>query len=153
MKTTQTKRKKKKTRKSGINLLAAAAFASILPVALAWQIAPQIPPPDTAPDSSSRSIGPSSSSTSRAIEGTVLSANGAPVPGAIVQIKDSKTLQVRSYIAQQDGKYQFWGLSYDINYQLRAMAGGLTSKNKTVSVFNSRPKITLNLKLTKKFKP
>jgi hypothetical protein len=116
-------------------------------------VAPQIPPPDTAPDSSSRSIGPSSSSTSRAIEGTVLSADGAPVPGAIVQIKDSKTLQVRSYIAQQDGKYQFWGLSYDINYQLRAMAGGLTSKNKTVSVFNSRPKITLNLKLTKKFKP
>jgi hypothetical protein len=153
MKTTQTKRKKKKTRKSGISLLAAAAFASILPVALAGQIAPQIPPPDTAPDSSSRSIGPSSSSTSRVIEGTVLSASGAPVPGAIVQIKDSKTLQVRSYIAQQDGKYQFWGLSNDVNYQLRAMAGGLTSKNKTVSVFNSRPKITLNLKLTKKFKP
>jgi hypothetical protein len=153
MKTTQTKKKKKKTRKSGINVLAAAAFASILPVALAWQIAPQIPPPDTAPDSSSRSIGPRSSSTSRAIEGTVLSASGAPVPGAIVQIKDSKTLQVRSYIAQQDGKYQFWGLSNDVNYQLRAMAGGLTSKNKTVSVFNSRPKITLNLKLTKKFKP
>jgi hypothetical protein len=132
--------------------LAAAAFASILPVALAWQLAPQIPP-DTAPDSSSRSIGPSSSSTSRAIEGTVLGSNGAPVPGAIVQIKDSKTLQVRSYIARQDGKYQFWGLSYDVNYQLRAMAGGLTSKNKTVSVFNSRHKITLNLKLTKKFKP
>lgn len=75
------------------------------------------------------------------------------MPGAIVQIKDSKTLQVRSYIAQQNGKYQFWGLSNDVNYQLRAMAGGLTSKSKTVSVFNSRRKITLDLKLTQKFKP
>lgn len=83
----------------------------------------------------------------------MLSSKGAPVPDAIVQIKDSKTLQVRSYIAQQDGKYHFWGLSTDVNYQLRAMAGGLASKTKTVSVFNSRRKVKLNLKLTKKFKP
>ena len=83
----------------------------------------------------------------------MLSSNGAPVPGAIVQIKDAKTLQVRSYIAQKDGKYQFWGLSNDVNYELRAMAGGLTSKTKTVSVFNSRHKVILDLKLTKKFKP
>ena len=146
MKTTRTKRKKKKTKKSGISLslLTAAAFASIFGVAQAWQLPAQVPPPDA---------GPGSSSTSRAIEGRVLSENGAPVPGAIVQIKDSKTLQVRSYIAQQNGKYQFWGLSNDVNYELRAMAGGLTSKSKTVSVFNSRRKIILDLKLTKKFKP
>jgi hypothetical protein len=83
----------------------------------------------------------------------VLSSDGAPVAGAIVQIKDAKTLQVRSYIAQKDGRYQFWGLSNDVNYELRAIAGGLTSKTKTVSVFNSRRKVTLDLKLTKKFKP
>jgi hypothetical protein len=75
------------------------------------------------------------------------------VPGAIVQIKDSKTLQVRSYIAQQDGKYHFWGLGTEVNYELRAEAGGLTSKSKTVSVFNSHPVVTLNLKLRKKSKP
>jgi hypothetical protein len=33
------------------------------------------------------------------------------------------------------------------------MAGGLASKTKTVSVFNSRSKVKLDLKLTKKFKP
>ena len=83
----------------------------------------------------------------------MLSSDGAPVAGAIVQIKDAKTLQVRSYIAQEDGKFQFWGLSNDVNYELRAIAGGLTSKTKTVSVFNSRRKVILDLKLTKKFKP
>ena len=148
MKTTPTKRKKKKTKKSGTSFLKGAVFASIfsilLPAAPARQITPQAPAPDNTRGSSS---------SSRAIEGTVLSSKGAPVAGAIVQIKDSKTLQVRSYIAQQDGKYQFWGLSNDVNYQLRAMAGGFTSKSKTVSVFNSRRKITLDLKLTQKFKP
>jgi hypothetical protein len=106
------------------------------------------PPPAPAPDTTQPS-----SASSRAIAGTVLSEEGAPVPGAIVQIKDLKTLQVRSYIAQKDGKYQFWGLSNDVNYEVRAMAGGLASKIKTVSVFNSRSKVKLNLKLTKKFKP
>jgi hypothetical protein len=145
MKTTRTKRKEKKRKRTGISLFAPVALASILCVALVWHVPAQTPPP---PDT-----GPRSSTSSRAIEGTVLASDGAPVPGAIVQIKDSKTLQVRSYIAQQDGKYHFWGLSTDVNYQLRAMAGGLTSKTKTVSVFNSRRKVTLDLKLTKKFKP
>jgi hypothetical protein len=89
-------------------------------------------------------------STSRSIEGTVLSANGSPVPGAVVLIKDAKTLQIRSYVAQEDGKYHFYGLSTGSNYQLRSQAQGLTSKVKTVSVFDSRRKVLLNLKLTKK---
>jgi len=114
-------------------------------VALPGQV---LPPPAPAPDTTLPS-----SASSRAIGGTVLSEEGAPVPGAIVQIKDLKTLQVRSYIAQKDGKYQFWGLSNDVNYEVRAMAGGLASKTKTVSVFNSRSKVKLDLKLTKKFKP
>jgi hypothetical protein len=82
----------------------------------------------------------------------VLSASGAPVPGAVVLIKDSKTLQVRSYVAQQDGKYHFYGLSTGSNYQLRSQAEGLTSKTKTVSVFDSHSKVVLNLKLAKKIK-
>jgi hypothetical protein len=91
-------------------------------------------------------------SASRTIEGTVLSATGAAVPGAVVLIKDSKTLQVRSYVAQQDGKYHFYGLSTGSNYQLRGQAQGLTSKTKTVSVFDSHRKVVLNLKLAKKIR-
>jgi hypothetical protein len=80
----------------------------------------------------------------------VLSAGGTPVAGAVVLIKDSKTLQIRSYIAEQNGKYHFYGLSTGANYQLRGESQGLTSKTKTVSVFDSHPKVVLNLKLTKK---
>jgi hypothetical protein len=88
----------------------------------------------------------------RSIQGVVLSDKGVPVPGAIVLLKNMKTLQVRSYIARNDGKYHFYGLSVDISYQLRAENSGLTSKTKNVSVFDSHKLITVNLKLVKKLK-
>ncbi|MBV8551841.1 MAG: carboxypeptidase regulatory-like domain-containing protein [Acidobacteriaceae bacterium] len=87
----------------------------------------------------------------RAIEGTVLSEQGSPVPGAIVLLKNTKTLQIRSYIAT-DGTYHFFGLSTDVNYQLRAQANGMTSKTKTVTVFDSHKVVKLDLKLDRKFK-
>ena len=90
---------------------------------------------------------------SRVIQGTVEDANGEPVPGAIVLLKDTKTLQIRSYIAQQDGTYHFYGLSSDINYQVRAESHELTSSSKLVSVFDSHKFIKLNLKLKRKKKP
>ncbi len=97
-------------------------------------------------------VGQPGTPTTRSIEGTVLSDTGSPASGAVVLLKDTKTLQVRSYIAQQDGKYRFYGLSTDVNWELRAQANGMTSKTKTVSVFDSHTKVVLNLKLKKKLK-
>ncbi len=91
--------------------------------------------------------------TTRSIEGRALSSVGAPVPGAVILLKDSKTLQVRSYIAQNDGRYHFFGLSADVNYTLRAENAGFTSKDKSVSVFDSHKVVKLDLKLTKKMAP
>ena len=95
----------------------------------------------------------SGSPTTRTIEGTVLDHVGHPVSGAIVLIEDLKTLQVRSFIVQQDGRYRFRGLSPDANYQLRARLNGLSSGAKTVSVFQSKSVIVVNLKLSLKQKP
>ena len=96
--------------------------------------------------------GPAGTPITRSIEGTVLDAHGSPVAHAVVLLKDTKTLQVRSYLAQNNGKYHFYGLSSDVNYELRAQANGLTSPIKTVSVFESHRLVTLNLKLKKKLK-
>ncbi len=95
---------------------------------------------------------PSGTPTMRSIEGTVRDLHGAPVPGAVVLLKDLKSLQVRSFIAQNDGKYHFYGLSTDINYQVRAESPEMTSSVKSVSVFDSHRRITVNLKLKKKKK-
>jgi Carboxypeptidase regulatory-like domain len=115
----------------------------ILLAAFSLPIYPQAEPPV---------VSESGTQTTRSIEGTVLDAKGSPVSGAIILLKDTKTLQVRSYIAQKDGKYHFFGLSSDINYELRAQANGMTSPEKMVSVFDSRRVVKLNLKLKKKLK-
>jgi Carboxypeptidase regulatory-like domain len=96
---------------------------------------------------------PSVSPKIRSIEGTVLDKAGAPVAGAVVLLKDTKTLQVRSYISQHDGKYHFYGLSSDINYEVRAQSGDMSSPKKHISVFDSRSKILVKLKLKKKRNP
>lgn len=97
-------------------------------------------------------IGQAGTPRLRSIEGTVLSSTGSPVAGAVVLLKDAKTLQVRSFIAQPDGRYHFFGLSTDVNWELRAEKDGLTSKTKTISVFDGHTRVRLNLKLVKKMK-
>ena len=86
-------------------------------------------------------------SATRAILGKVVDSSGATVPGAIVLLKDMKSLQVRSYIVQKDGTYRFYGLNVDVPYEVRAQSAGLTSDIKTVSVFDSHKQIKVNLKL------
>ncbi len=94
----------------------------------------------------------SSALVSRTVEGMVLDRAGKPVPGAVVLIEDLKSLQVRSFLVQQDGKYRFHGLSSDANYELRAQFKGEVSGAKTVTVFKSGSTIVVNLKLTGKMK-
>lgn len=86
----------------------------------------------------------------RVIEGVVRNSKGVAVPDAVVLLKDTKTLQIRSYIAQQDGNYHFYGLSTDVNYQVRAHDATMESPWKLVSVFSSRKRIKVDLKLGKK---
>jgi len=85
----------------------------------------------------------------RSVEGIVADASGKPVTQAVVQLKDTKTLQIRSYRTDSDGKYHFSGLSFNVEYELRAAHEGATSSKKTLSVFNSQKTATINLKLNK----
>jgi hypothetical protein len=88
--------------------------------------------------------------TARAVQGTVVDPADKPVPGAVVQLKDMRTLQVRSFIAQSDGAYHFSGLKADVDYQLKAASQGSESGWKTLSVFDDRKTAIINLKLEKK---
>jgi hypothetical protein len=45
----------------------------------------------------------------RSVQGAVTSADDTPVNGAVVQLKNLKTLQIRSFITQEDGIYYFHG--------------------------------------------
>jgi hypothetical protein len=85
----------------------------------------------------------------RSVEGLVTDASEAVVNGAVVQIKNTKTLQIRSFITKDQGTYYFHGLSPDVDYELKAEFQGAASPNKTLSSFDNRKKAVINLKLSK----
>ena len=83
----------------------------------------------------------------KAVSGLVTDASGAPVPGAVVQLKNTKTLQVRSFIAKDTGEYFFQGLTTDVDYELKAESNGKSSGTKVLSSFDSHPEAKINLQL------
>lgn len=87
--------------------------------------------------------------SARIIQGIVSDADGNPMKQAVVQLKDTRTLQVISFITLEDGSYHFGGLKTDTEYQLKAQREGASTEWKRVSVFDPRKVVTLNLKLEK----
>jgi uncharacterized protein YdeI (BOF family) len=77
----------------------------------------------------------------------VVTGGGAPVSGANVQLKDTKTLQIRSYVTHDDGTYHFAGLSTNVDYELKAEHDGHSSGTKTLSNFDGRKAAVIDLKL------
>jgi hypothetical protein len=86
----------------------------------------------------------------RTVQGTVTDAQGDAVNGAVVQLENTKTLSIRSFITKDNGTYYFHGLNKDVDYELRADFQGASSKAKTVSTFDSRKVAVMNLKLEPK---
>ena len=85
----------------------------------------------------------------RNVMGMVVDAQDQPANGAVVQLKDMRTLQVRSFITQSDGAYHFTGLRPDIDYQITAKFGDMTAVARTLSIFDNRKEAVLNFKLDK----
>jgi hypothetical protein len=86
----------------------------------------------------------------RSVEGVVLGLDQRPFPRAIVQLKDTRTLQVRSFVTQENGEYHFAGVRTDTDYELQAMFEDLKSGTKRLSTFDSRKTATVVLQLEKK---
>lgn len=85
--------------------------------------------------------------TTRSVQGAVTDASNALVDGAVVKLKDTKTLQIRSFITKADGMYFFQGLNPNIDYEVQAEHQGSASGLKTLSSFDSRKQAVINLKL------
>ena len=86
----------------------------------------------------------------RSVQGVVEDPPGNLVEGAVVQLKNAKSLQVRSFITQRDGTYYFHGLSPDVDYELKADYNHMSSPTRRLTVFDSRKKAIVNLKLEAK---
>jgi len=88
----------------------------------------------------------------RSLQGAVTNPDDSPAVGAVVQLENTKTLQVRSFITKEDGIYHFYDLGTDVDFKLKAedKKTGASSDNKTLSSFDSRKQAIINLKLNPK---
>jgi len=86
----------------------------------------------------------------RSVQGVVTGPDEKVVSGAVVQLKNTKTMQIRSFITQENGSYYFHELSPDADYELRADYHGASSSVKPLSSFDSRKEAIINLKLSKR---
>jgi hypothetical protein len=83
---------------------------------------------------------------SRVLYGTVKD-GVEPVRGAVVQLENLQTLEVRSYVTQKDGAYHFTGLNPETDYQVWARRDDKESPKKMVSKFDSAARVKVDLAL------
>lgn len=89
-------------------------------------------------------------SASRTLTGYVSDKANNPLPDAIVYLKNTKTLGVKTFIADTEATYRFPGLSPNVDYEVWAEFHGKKSDTKTLSSFDSRPNARINLKIDTK---
>ena len=96
------------------------------------------------------SLAASAEVQSRFLGGKVLDSADQPVPRAIVYLKNTKSLVIKTYIAEQDGAYHFPGLSPNVDYEVYAESNGKRSDVKSVSSFDTKPRLNINLRIDNK---
>lgn len=83
----------------------------------------------------------------RILQGKVTDKAEAPLRGAVVYLKDDHTLSVKSFISDDSGGYRFGQLSQATDYEVWAEAAGKKSAVKSISSFDSKNDIVINLKI------
>ena len=61
-----------------------------------------------------------------------------------------RTLAIRTYISNPQGQYRFSGLDPNADYRIHAEHQNLTSSTRTISSYDSRHDILLDLKVNRK---
>lgn len=86
----------------------------------------------------------------KVLHGSVIDKSENPVPTSVVYLKNVKSQAVKTYIADDSGNYRFSGLDPNVDYEIHAEHNDLTSSTRTISSFDSRRDIEVDLKLSKK---
>lgn len=85
--------------------------------------------------------------TGRLLEGKVVDRSDQPLVDAVVYLTDTHTKAIKTYITGPDGVFRFPGLSMNVDYEVSAQYKGHKSDTKTVSQFDNRQQLNLNLRI------
>lgn len=96
------------------------------------------------------SYGAKKSVSGRLLSGKVTDHDGHALPDAIVYLTDTRTRAVKTYIVSSDGTYHFPALATNVDYEVYAQYKGKKSDTKTMSQFDDRPEISIDLKISMK---
>ena len=83
----------------------------------------------------------------RVVEGKVVDKSGDNIGGAVVYLKDSRSNAVKTYIADEDGRFRFGNLSQNTDYRLWADSNGIRSKAREISSFDNENNFHFTLKI------
>lgn len=86
----------------------------------------------------------------RIVQGDVTNDAGTPISGAVVYLKDSKSLAMKTYLTDEKGHYRFGDLSQNTDYELWAESNGSKSKTRNISSFDSRDNFQFSFKVNLK---
>jgi hypothetical protein len=116
-------------------------FASVLPLAFASLAMASFAVP--AMPAFAQQRGP----VQRTVQGKAIDKGDVAIKGAVVYLKDDHSLAVKSYITDDQGGYRFGQLSQNTDYELWAENDGKKSPVKTISSFDNKNQIYINLKI------
>ena len=83
----------------------------------------------------------------RGLTGDVTDKAGNKLKGAVVHLKDTRSLAQRSYITADDGAFRFGQLSTTADYEVWADLGGRKTPSKSISSFDSKKSVEVSLKM------
>jgi hypothetical protein len=83
----------------------------------------------------------------RLLYGKVLDGQDNPLVNAVVYLTNTRTRAVKTYIVSQDGTYRFPALSTAVDYEVYAQYNGHKSDTKSVSQFDDRSQVYIDLRI------
>lgn len=88
--------------------------------------------------------------STRLLLGKVLDNADNPIPDAVVYLTNTRDRSVKTYIVGAEGTYRFPGLQPNIDYEVYALLNKHKSHTKTVSQFDNRTQVYIDLKIDTK---
>jgi hypothetical protein len=86
----------------------------------------------------------------RTVRGTVVDKDEAPADSAVVYLKNLRTQDIITHIADTDGQFRFSGLDLNVDYEVHAEREGWSSSSRAISNFDARKEFVVTLKLDRK---